>query len=63
MMQMFFITFNPNDTKSTDGIDVSHGYCIIDVITGKWKKHDVKKNGVLIDFSSFLQICHKQSLT
>jgi len=59
MWQMFFIKFNPFEMESTDGIDVSNGYCTVNISTGEWKRHDKKQKGLLDLFNLYLHIIIK----
>jgi len=39
MYQIFKKVFNPKDIESTNLMDISLGYCTIDLVTGQWKRH------------------------
>jgi len=39
MYQIFRKVFNPKEIESTNLMDISLGYCTIDLVTGQWKRH------------------------
>jgi len=45
MFQMFLRKFIPKDIKSTNGMDILIGHCIVDILTGEWKRYNPKENG------------------